>query len=108
MEVTGKGLHSGNTSTVRVWPEYAGKGRYFDILSKYSISASIDFARQDSPLCTMLSTDRARVRTVEHLLSALEATGVDNCRIEIFNNANSELEDLDFEVQRLTYSSFRF
>ena len=36
-------------------------------------------------LCTTLSrdTDGVRVRTVEHLLSALEATGVDNCGIQM-------------------------
>lgn len=37
----------------------------------------------DSRLCTTLSNGGATVRTVEHLLSALDALGVDNCRIEI-------------------------
>lgn len=47
-----------------------------------TIAAAIGNA-EDSPLCTTLSRAGARVRTVEHLLSALEACGVDNCRIEI-------------------------
>ncbi|WCJ33619.1 UDP-3-O-acyl-N-acetylglucosamine deacetylase [Euphorbia peplus] len=108
VEVTGKGLHSGNTSTVRIWPEYAGIGRYFDFQSKYSVPASIDFAQQASPLCTTLSTDTLRVRTVEHLLSALEATGVDNCRIEICNeddNVDSRGQDSDIEIPILDGSA---
>ncbi|XP_065855315.1 probable UDP-3-O-acyl-N-acetylglucosamine deacetylase 1, mitochondrial isoform X1 [Euphorbia lathyris] len=108
VEVSGNGLHSGKASTVRIWPEYAGKGRHFDFQSKYSIPASIDFAQQASPLCTSLSTDGLRVRTVEHLLSALEAAGVDNCRIEICNNddnVDSEAEDSEIEVPILDGSA---
>ncbi|KAJ9153045.1 hypothetical protein P3X46_026534 [Hevea brasiliensis] len=106
VEVSGKGLHSGNESTVRLSPEYAQKGRYFDFHSKYSIPASIDFAQQNSPLCTTLSADRFKVRTVEHLLSALEATGIDNCKIQIFNNnVDSEEDDCDFEIPILDGSA---
>ncbi|XP_023731374.1 probable UDP-3-O-acyl-N-acetylglucosamine deacetylase 1, mitochondrial isoform X1 [Lactuca sativa] len=86
IEKTGRTLHSGNQSTVRIWPELAGKGRYFDFSSNL-IPASIDFA-EESPLCTTLRKDGHTVRTVEHLLSALEGTGVDNCRIEIVNSDN--------------------
>nr|XP_043607119.1 probable UDP-3-O-acyl-N-acetylglucosamine deacetylase 1, mitochondrial isoform X2 [Erigeron canadensis] len=84
IEKTGATLHSGNRSTVRIWPEAAGTGRYFDFCSRL-IPASIDFA-QDSPLCTTLRKDGYSLRTVEHLLSALEGTGVDNCRIEIVSS----------------------
>ncbi|KAK3035594.1 hypothetical protein RJ639_033186, partial [Escallonia herrerae] len=82
VEKTGTALHTGKTTTVKIWPEFAGAGRYFDFNSN-SIPASIDFAAKESPLCTTLCEDGRSVRTVEHLLSALEATGVDNCRIEI-------------------------
>ncbi|KDP38116.1 hypothetical protein JCGZ_04759 [Jatropha curcas] len=108
VEVSGKGLHSGKESTVRLWPEYARKGRYFDLNSNYSIPASIDYAQQNSPLCTTLSSDRVKIRTVEHLLSALEATGVDNCRIEISKNhidSGEEDDDCDFEVPILDGSA---
>ncbi|KAL2347768.1 hypothetical protein Fmac_001768 [Flemingia macrophylla] len=81
VERQGKGLHSGKVSTVRLCPERASRGRYFDFRSN-SIPASVEFA-QVSHLCTTLSKDAFRIRTVEHLLSALEAAGVDNCRIEI-------------------------
>ena len=82
IEKSGIGLHSGKLTTVKIWPEVARKGRYFDVSSN-TIQASIDFVQQESPLCTTLSKDGFAVRTVEHLLSALEASGVDNCRIEI-------------------------
>ncbi|XP_071693853.1 probable UDP-3-O-acyl-N-acetylglucosamine deacetylase 1, mitochondrial isoform X2 [Rutidosis leptorrhynchoides] len=88
IERTGTALHSGHKSTVRICPEFAGTGRYFDFRSVL-IPASIDFAQQ-SPLCTTLRKDGHSVATVEHLLSALEGTGVDNCRIEIVTPHNDD------------------
>lgn len=84
IERTGKTLHSGEVSTLKLWPELACKGRYFDFRSNL-IPASVDFV-EESPLCTTLYKDGFRIRTVEHLLSALEAIGVDNCRIEMRNS----------------------
>jgi UDP-3-O-[3-hydroxymyristoyl] N-acetylglucosamine deacetylase len=95
VEASGTTLHSGKSSTVRLLPELAGEGRYFYFNSK-SIPASIDYA-QESSLCTTLSNDGVKIRTVEHLLSALEAMSVDNCRIEI-TNLDSDDSDLDSEV----------
>lgn len=70
----------------------AGEGRFFLCRSGTGnrgrsllrIPARIDWV-SESVLCTTLSrdTDGVRVRTVEHLLSALEATGVDNCGIQM-------------------------
>ncbi|KAL1315115.1 hypothetical protein HN51_041896 [Arachis hypogaea] len=93
VERRGKALHSGKGSTVRLCPGFAGEGRYFDYRSNL-IPASIDFV-QVSPLCTTLCKDGFRVRTVEHLLSALEAAGVDNCIIEI---ENLDAEERDAEI----------
>ncbi|KAM5575299.1 putative UDP-3-O-acyl-N-acetylglucosamine deacetylase 1, mitochondrial [Rosa sericea] len=94
IERAGKSLHSGKVSTVKLWPELAGKGRHFDFRSTL-IRASIEFA-EDSPLCTTLCKDGLKIPTVEHLLSALEAMEVDNCRIEI-ENSDSE-DDCSVEV----------
>ncbi|GJV38971.1 probable UDP-3-O-acyl-N-acetylglucosamine deacetylase 2, mitochondrial isoform X1 [Tanacetum coccineum] len=69
--------------------ELAGKGRYFYFGASF-IPASIEYAKEVSPLCTTLSRDGWSVRTVEHLLSALEGTGVDNCRIEIFSSHHND------------------
>ncbi|KAM6562117.1 hypothetical protein CsatB_022115 [Cannabis sativa] len=94
IERTGKALHSGKVSTVKIWPGFAGEGRYFDFRSNV-IPATIDYATE-SPLCTTLCKDGYRISTIEHLLSALEAMGVDNCRIEI---ANSEPVGDDHHVE---------
>ncbi|CAA0811491.1 Probable UDP-3-O- [Striga hermonthica] len=82
IERTGRGLHSGGVFTVKILPAAARSGRCF-IFRSAVIRASILNAVKDTPLCTTLSYDGHRVQTVEHLLSALEASGVDNCHIEI-------------------------
>ncbi|GFP83565.1 probable UDP-3-o-[3-hydroxymyristoyl] n-acetylglucosamine deacetylase 5 [Phtheirospermum japonicum] len=82
IERTGRGLHSGDVFTVKLLPAAARFGRCFVFRSTF-IRASIDYAVRETPLCTTLSRDGYRVLTVEHLLSALEACGIDNCRIEI-------------------------
>ncbi|KAM3324106.1 putative UDP-3-O-acyl-N-acetylglucosamine deacetylase 1, mitochondrial isoform X1 [Capsicum chacoense] len=100
IELTGIGLHSGKISSVRILPEIAGKGRYFKFGSSV-IRASTDYANE-SPLCTTLCKYGHSISTVEHLLSALEATGVDNCRLEI---ENSHPQDSSYEVPILDGSA---
>lgn len=95
VERSGKALHSGKVSKVRLCPGFAGQGRYFDFRSN-SIPASVEFA-QVSLLCTTLCKDGFRIRTVEHLLSALEAAGVDNCRIEI-DNWDAQSDDVEVRL----------
>lgn len=87
-ERSGVGLHSGERTTVRVCPAAAGSGRYFvrvDLPDAPIIPVKGEFV-----LSTTLSTElgittseQASVRTVEHLLAALTAMGVENARIEI-------------------------
>ncbi|KAK4361584.1 hypothetical protein RND71_020536 [Anisodus tanguticus] len=104
VEVSGIGLHSGKVSTVRIVPERAGEGRYFKFCTKnVIIQASTDYyAKKESPLCTTLCKDGLSISTVEHLLSALESTGVDNCRLEI---ETSHTHDPSFEVPILDGSA---
>nr|GEZ25771.1 hypothetical protein [Tanacetum cinerariifolium] len=64
-------------------------GRYFDFGASF-IPASIEYSKEVSPLCTMLSRDEWSVRIVEHLLSALAGTGVDNCCIEIVSSHHND------------------
>lgn len=59
---------------------------------RWRIPATIDHA-VDSALCTTLAKEGKRVRMVEHLLSALEGCGVDNCGIEI--HGGDEVPALD-------------
>ena len=84
-ELSGVGLHSGVTTTVRVMPAEPDTGRYFvrvDLPDKPIIPAKVEAVSQTT-LSTELARGEAKVRTVEHLLAALAASGIDNARIEI-------------------------
>jgi UDP-3-O-[3-hydroxymyristoyl] N-acetylglucosamine deacetylase len=84
-ELWGIGLHLGKYATVRVIPALSGEGRYFvrmDLPDTPRIPAHIANLGQTT-LSTELSVGSAQVRTVEHLLAALVASGVDDARIEI-------------------------
>ncbi|MGL5805855.1 MAG: UDP-3-O-acyl-N-acetylglucosamine deacetylase [Xenococcaceae cyanobacterium] len=84
-ELSGVGLHSGENTMVRVMPAAEGEGRYFvrvDRRSRPIIPAKVEYVSQTT-LSTELVNEEATVRTVEHLLAALAASGVDNARIEI-------------------------
>lgn len=84
-ERAGVGLHSGQVTQVRVVPAKPGRGRYFvrvDLPGLPEISAEVASVHQ-TMLSTELAHGEARVRTVEHLLSALAGMGVDNARIEL-------------------------
>ncbi|NJK50253.1 UDP-3-O-acyl-N-acetylglucosamine deacetylase [Candidatus Gracilibacteria bacterium] len=83
--LSGIGLHSGVKTQVRVIPANPGEGRYFvrvDLPEQPIIRANVDAVRQTT-LSTELATDGGAVRTVEHLLAALIASGIDNARLEI-------------------------
>ncbi|KAH9315983.1 hypothetical protein KI387_024610, partial [Taxus chinensis] len=79
----GVGLHSGDETVVRVLPAMAGEGRYF-ILDNYMVRvpASTMYVT-DTTLSVSIGKGSANIGTVEHLLSALEGMGIDNCRIEL-------------------------
>lgn len=82
---SGVGLHLGQQTTVRLLPAEPGEGRYFvrtDLADSSRIAATVANVIK-TQLSTELGVGAAQVRTVEHLLSALVAAGVDNVRIEI-------------------------
>ena len=84
-EQSGIGLHLGTLAQVRVLPAAMGAGRYFvrvDLPGAPQVAATVDSVHQTT-LSTELLDGEASVRTVEHLLAALAAMGVDNARIEI-------------------------
>jgi UDP-3-O-[3-hydroxymyristoyl] N-acetylglucosamine deacetylase len=81
----GVGLHSGQTTTVRVLPALPDTGRYFvrvDLPDRPMIPATADYVGQTT-LSTELVNGTGTVRTIEHLLAALWGAGIDNARIEI-------------------------
>ena len=82
---SGVGLHSGQLTQVKVLPAGPNQGRYFvrtDLSDAPMIPARVEAVSQ-TMLSTELADGESRVRTVEHLLAALAALGIDNARIEI-------------------------
>ncbi|OQU92976.1 hypothetical protein SORBI_3001G451100 [Sorghum bicolor] len=99
---SGVGLHSGARVTATLFPTQAGEGRYFLVEGEEEakVAAEVGNAEPRSQLCTTLRRGEGahtRVRTVEHLLSAMEALGVDNCRIEV--SGGDEIPLLDGSAQ---------
>ncbi|MEL6382101.1 MAG: UDP-3-O-acyl-N-acetylglucosamine deacetylase [Cyanobacteria bacterium J06626_18] len=82
---SGVGLHLGIETQVRVLPATAGAGRTFvrtDLPGQPNIPATVSSVKQ-TQLSTELAAGEATVRTVEHLLAAIAALGIDNVRIEV-------------------------
>ena len=77
----GVGIHTGAQGRVTVTPAEAGAGRVFRVGS-VTIPARAEFVI-DTSRSTRLGRDGATVSTVEHLLSALHAFGVDNAVIVV-------------------------
>lgn len=84
VETQGVGLHSGKLVSLRLLPAVANTGIVFvrTDLENREIPARVEWVAQQE-LAMSLKRDGAQVLTVEHLLAALYATGVDNVRVEI-------------------------
>jgi UDP-3-O-[3-hydroxymyristoyl] N-acetylglucosamine deacetylase len=79
----GIGLHSGHSVSVRLVPAAAGTGILFHRIDLgVTIPARFDTV-VDTRMCTMIGLDGARVGTIEHLMAALAASGVDNLVVEL-------------------------
>ena len=80
----GVGLHSGKLVSLRLLPSQANTGIVFvrTDLENREIPARVEWVAQQE-LAMSLRRDGASVLTVEHLLAALYATGIDNARIEL-------------------------
>jgi UDP-3-O-[3-hydroxymyristoyl] N-acetylglucosamine deacetylase len=82
---SGTTLHRGLHTTVKMHPASAHTGRIFvrtDLPGCPEIPARAEYV-QSTALSTALVAHGVEVQTPEHLLSALYALGIDNCRIEI-------------------------
>lgn len=83
--IRGIGLHSGATVSVVIKPAPAAAGisfRRIDLLDKPVIPARFDHV-VDTSLATVVGVGSARVATIEHLMAALSAAGVDNAQIDV-------------------------
>ncbi|MEM6811156.1 MAG: UDP-3-O-acyl-N-acetylglucosamine deacetylase [Pseudomonadota bacterium] len=85
IEISGIGLHSGRNVNLNVYPAEIGEGIIFkrvDLAQSKKIPASYEYI-VDTRLCTVIGHNEATVGTIEHLMAALRACGVDNAFIEI-------------------------
>lgn len=83
---TGIGLHSGVKVTMTLLPADENSGIVFKRTDIHGNQAAIpaDWRNvTDSQLCTAISKDSATIYTIEHLMAALAAAGVDNATIEL-------------------------
>jgi UDP-3-O-[3-hydroxymyristoyl] N-acetylglucosamine deacetylase len=84
MEFSGVALHTGKETSVRILPGAPDTGYRFrmtGIEGSPEVEASVHNIN-DTLLATSLGVNGASVKTVEHLLSALAGSGVDNAVIE--------------------------
>jgi UDP-3-O-[3-hydroxymyristoyl] N-acetylglucosamine deacetylase/3-hydroxyacyl-[acyl-carrier-protein] dehydratase len=86
--LSGSSLHTGQQVTLTLHPAPAGSGRKFrraDLPDKPLLDASIALVKTVER-ATTLGEGSMKVHTVEHVLSALSALGVDNAIIEMDAN----------------------
>lgn len=83
---TGVGLHKGNKVQLTLRPAPVNTGLVFrrvDLKPAVDIRADAELVR-DTRMCTcLINDDNVRVSTVEHLLAAIAAMGIDNLIIEV-------------------------
>jgi UDP-3-O-[3-hydroxymyristoyl] N-acetylglucosamine deacetylase / 3-hydroxyacyl-[acyl-carrier-protein] dehydratase len=85
IDMEGAGLHTGQNVRLRLLPAEPGVGIRFrrtDLDGSPELAASLENVR-DTDLGTTLGDGAAEVRTVEHLLGAVGALGVDNLVVEV-------------------------
>jgi len=81
----GVGLHSGKPVMLTFYPAPEGHGVVFrrvDVDTTVDICADV-FQVVDTRLSTCIATEGIRVATIEHLMSAIAALGIDNLIIDI-------------------------
>jgi UDP-3-O-[3-hydroxymyristoyl] N-acetylglucosamine deacetylase len=99
---TGIGLHTGRPVDLTLRPAAAGTGIQFertDLAPRVRFPARAEWVA-DTMLATTLGNGDARLSTVEHLLAALRALGVDNCTAEV---SGPELPIMDGSAASFVY-----
>ena len=99
---TGIGLHTGKPVDLTLRPAAAGTGIQFertDLVPRVRFPARAEWVT-DTMLATTLGNGDARLSTVEHLLAALRALGVDNCTVEV---TGPELPIMDGSAASFVY-----
>ncbi len=86
VELTGRGVHSGEESTIRLLPAPEDTGIRFvrvDLAGSPAIPADLDHVRGTEMGTSVGTDDEAMVHTVEHLLAAVHLAGVSNLEVEV-------------------------
>jgi len=94
----GIGVHSGSSATVTLHPAPSGSGITFIRTDLGGIEVKANWQNVvDTRLCTTIGNNQGvTVSTIEHLMAALAASGIDNIRIDI---DGPELPILDGSAQ---------
>jgi UDP-3-O-[3-hydroxymyristoyl] N-acetylglucosamine deacetylase/3-hydroxyacyl-[acyl-carrier-protein] dehydratase len=82
---SGIGLHTGVRATITLYPaevDYGIKFVRIDTAEKVVIPADIDFVASDAR-GTAIGIGDVKIFTIEHLMAALAAKGISNCKIEV-------------------------
>lgn len=82
LEFEGVGLHTGADTALRIVPQPANTGLRFSLDGGDPFEATAEYV-VDTRRATVLGDGRRAVSTVEHVLSALFAMGVDNARLDV-------------------------
>ncbi len=85
IEISGLGLFTGKDVTIRLIPAGENHGIVFqrtDLENKPKIPAHVKYVSEINRT-TIIKKDNVQIQTVEHLLSALSAYGIDNLLIQI-------------------------
>jgi UDP-3-O-[3-hydroxymyristoyl] N-acetylglucosamine deacetylase len=86
VSLSGVGVHSGKPATVSLVPADADRGIVFQRIDADGRDVEIAAIWSNvvaTELCTVLGRDGVTVATVEHLMAALRACGIDNLLVEI-------------------------
>lgn len=79
---SGIGIHSGKRTVVHLIPLKEEKGIIFE-RGGYGIEIKIDPRKAFANHATVVVYNGTRISTVEHLLSAIRFSGIDNCKVVI-------------------------
>ena len=82
----GKALHTGQTVHLTLKPAPANHGIVFrrtDLYGKPEVQPRIEFVEDKLVRSTDIASGHTRLHTIEHVLSALTGTGIDNCLVEM-------------------------
>jgi len=85
---SGIGIHTGEVVRMRFTPAKEGTGIVFkrvDLPSQPIIPATVEYVCDITSRSTTIGIDKIRIHTIEHVMAALSAFGIDNLCIELDN-----------------------